>query len=90
MGSAKPWYLLPNASYLLFYERGCFSEVRSEAPRGSGGSGGGDAVYERRVSRAPLICLTGGCPWLLVTAYGLGWDKRQVDSSGRKKFGMTS
>lgn len=52
-----PWCLLPNASYMLFYEGGCFSGVHSVVPCGSGG---GDTVSERRVSRAPLICLNGG------------------------------
>lgn len=41
------------------------------------GNGGGNTVSERRVSRAPLICLKGGYPRLLVTACKLGWGKSQ-------------
>lgn len=43
-------------AFLCVCVGGCFSGLHSMVPRGSGG---GDTVYERRVSRAPLICLKG-------------------------------
>lgn len=64
-GSTRPWYPLLSSSC----EGGCSSGARSVVPRGNGG---GDADYDRRVSRAPQICLTRDCLQLLVTAYGLG------------------